>query len=614
MLKNENIICISSIDWDFIWQIHQEIMTILASNGNRILFIENTGVRAPRIKDIPRLKKRFLNWRRGVRGIRKEKDNLYIYSPLVLPFPYSRIIRKINKFILLSILRKWLNIMDFDNPVIWTFLPTGTTLDLVNNLNKKLIIYHCADNFINSSLAAKKIKNTERVLIKRSNLVFTTSKSLYLYCLQYSNNVYFFPSGVDVENFTKIRITDIERPKDLDHIKRPIIGYIGGIHRWFNQKLLKSIAERNPNFSFVLVGPIQIDVSVLLNINNIYFIGVKEHHELPQYIKFFDVGIIPYLCTEYTKSVYPIKLNEYLALEKPVVSTALPEIKMFNKKYEDIVYVAKDGQEFGECIEKALREDNERLRRKRIEIAKENSWQNRIEQMSNLIEETIEKKRQDKEARWKENLLSFYHHTRKRIIKFATVSILIYLILFYTPFIWFCAKPLKIVDVPRKADIIVVFGGGVGETGSPGKSTIERARYAAQLYNQGLAPQIIFSSGYNYIYNDAQNMKLFAISMGVPEEDIILEQKAGSAYENVKFSKDILYKRGWKEILLVSSPYNMRRVSLVFKKIASDINVKYVPVPYSQFYERSRRVKLEQIRAIVHEYLGIVYYWWKGWI
>src|SRR3989338_180157 len=104
MLKNENIICISSIDWDFIWQGHQEIMSTLARNGNRVLFIENTGVRPPGIRDISRIKNRIKNWLRGIKGIREETANLYVFSPLVLPFPYSRIARWINRRLILSIL------------------------------------------------------------------------------------------------------------------------------------------------------------------------------------------------------------------------------------------------------------------------------------------------------------------------------------------------------------------------------------------------------------------------------------------------------------------------------------------------------------------------------
>jgi uncharacterized SAM-binding protein YcdF (DUF218 family) len=176
------------------------------------------------------------------------------------------------------------------------------------------------------------------------------------------------------------------------------------------------------------------------------------------------------------------------------------------------------------------------------------------------------------------------------------------------------ASPLRISETPQKADAIAVFGGGVGETGSPGKSTIERAIYAAELYNKGYARKILFSSGYTYIYNDAANMKLLAISKGVPPGDIILEQRSNNTYENVVFSKGILEQYRWDKILLVSSPYNMRRAQWVFNKYGSNIKVFYVPVGNSQFYDRTFGIRPEQIKAIIHEYIGIVYYWFKGYI
>ena len=140
MLKNENIICISSIDWDFNWQGHQETMTTFAKNGNRVLFIENTGVRAPNLKDIQRLRKRIINWFKSVKGFRREMDNLYVYSPIILPFPYSRIANWINKYVMITPIRRWMKIMEFHNPIVWTFLPTRTALNIINNVNNKFLI------------------------------------------------------------------------------------------------------------------------------------------------------------------------------------------------------------------------------------------------------------------------------------------------------------------------------------------------------------------------------------------------------------------------------------------------------------------------------------------
>jgi hypothetical protein len=100
MTPRPDVLCISSIDWDFIWQGHQEIMSALAAQGHRVLFLENTGVRMPVVRDLPRIRQRIRNWWRGTKGFRQERPNLFVYSPLVFPFPYSRIARWINRWLL----------------------------------------------------------------------------------------------------------------------------------------------------------------------------------------------------------------------------------------------------------------------------------------------------------------------------------------------------------------------------------------------------------------------------------------------------------------------------------------------------------------------------------
>lgn len=616
MLKGENLICISSIDWDFIWQGHQEIMSYLAKEDNRVLFMENTGVRTPTLRDISRIGKRLKNWLKGISGIRKQGQNLYIFSPLVLPFPYSRLAEWINKHLLMSVLDKWIKAMDFSDPIIWTFLPTPLALDIIDSIMKKIVIYYCIDNFSSSSSTAKKIRKSEIKLLKQADLVFVTSHSLYKYCSLYSKKVYLFPFAVNFERFSFVSSENNGNciPDDLKKIPQPIIGYVGGIHRWIDQKLISRLAKKHPDYSFVFVGPLQTNVSILARYNNIYFLGNRDHRVLPYYIKEFAVCIIPYLLTEYTKNVYPTKLNEYLAMGKAVVTTDLPEIRYFNKEFEKVIYISKDENDFSQNISKAILDNDHTKKIRRIEIAKRNSWSVRIEQMCTLIENETERKKNEIETNWKEKLIYFYRKTKRNVTRLVIWLFLFYLIIFKTSLLWFFASPLKIENKPIKADAIVVFGGGVGETGSPGKSTIERARYAAELYNKGYANKIIFSSGYTYTYNDSENMRLIALSMGVKDKDIILEQKGDFTYQNVIFSKGILDKRGWKRILLISSPYNMRRASLVFKKWANDIEVIYTPVKKCQFFDRRYGVKLSHIRAILHEYLGIVYYWFKGYI
>jgi uncharacterized SAM-binding protein YcdF (DUF218 family) len=615
MIKDQDILCISSIDWDFIWQGHQEIMSTFARNGNRVLFIENTGVRTPGIRDIPRMKNRIKNWLRGIKGIREERENLYIFSPLILPFPYSRFIRFINRHLIFPVLERWMRAMDFSNPIIWTFLPTPLSKDITDRIINKLVVYYCIDNLSVSSASAKRIISSEIELLEKADLVFATSLALRDYCSKYSNKVYLFPFAVNFERFEKAREAKLAADEDkMANIKRPVIGYVGGIHKWLDQELIKVLAEGHLDWSFVFIGPLQTNTSLLKHLKNVYFLGTKDHDELPFFIKGFDIGIIPYIISDYTKNVYPTKLNEYLAMGKAVVCTALPEIIEFNKKYPDILYIARDRKDFSDYIRKATMEDSLGAANRRIAVAKENSWKNRIEEMGKLIEEEIETKKIYRDARWKESLLIFYKLARRKVLKIASVLVLLYLLLFKTSFIWFLASPLRISQPPQRVDAIVVFGGGVGETGSPGKSTIERARYAAGLYKEGYADKIIFSSGYAYTYNDAENMRLIALPIVNSDKDIILEERANSTYQNVIFSKEILDKNKWSSILLVSSPYNMRRAYLVFSKFGKNMKVVYAPVLQSEFYDKSHGVKLEQIKAIAHEYLSIVYYWFKGYI
>lgn len=617
MLKHKNIICISSIDWDFVWQTHQEVMDTFARHGNRVLYIENTGIRVPAVSDLPRIRKRLINWFRSFKGIRKEKENLFIYSPVILPFPYSRIAAFINRNIMLPMLKKWMKAAGFANPIIWTFLPTKTALDLIKNIDNELSIYHCVANFDELVRDKAKMQKSEKQILKNVDLVFAQGAILKKRCEQYNKNVAIFPCGVRESMFKKPEASRREKtvcPSDLEGIKGIKVGYIGGVHKHIDYELLEYIARERPEWSVVLIGPDQVNYSHRKKPKNVIMLGMKKYEELPDYIENMDLCVIPYKINEYTKTVYPSKINEYLLMGKAVVSTALPEIEEFNRTHGSVVYIAGSREDFLKLSEKAMASSDSGEISKRKEAAMANTWESRIKKMSDIIEKKINENAACSGRGWKENLTRIYRVSKKKMLKTAAAVILSYFIIFYSPLVWFLAEPLKISQSPEKVDAILVFGGGVGETGSPGKSTTERARLSVELYKRGFSQRIIYSAGFTYKYNDAEEMKRFAVSMGVPGKDIILEKEGNTAYENVKQSNEILRKKGLHKIILISSPYNMRRVALVFNHIANDIEVIYVPVPGPQFYHRARFVKLEQIGAIVHEYLGIAYYYLKGYI
>jgi hypothetical protein len=220
MITGQNILCISSIDWDFIWQGHQQIMATLAANGNRVLFVENTGVRPLRVRDIPRLRNRIRNRWRGTKGFREERKGLFVFSPVLVPFPYSRMARWFNRTIMLRALRRWMRAIDFHAPIAWTFLPTPLARDLMRELDPRLTVYYCIDDLGSSSHAARKITRTENQVFAEANLVFVTSEKLRERAARFNNHVHFFPFGVDYEEFERVRIASDEVPDELRALSR----------------------------------------------------------------------------------------------------------------------------------------------------------------------------------------------------------------------------------------------------------------------------------------------------------------------------------------------------------------------------------------------------------
>ena len=608
MLHGQDIVCFSSIDWDSIWHGHQEIMSSLAAAGNRVLFVENTGVRAPTFQDWPRLQHRFANWRRSTKGFRQERENLFVYSPLILPFPYSRVARWINRALLLRALESWMRAAGCKRPIVWTFLPTRLVVDLIDRLDHELVVYYCVADFQQLS-PSKDIAHSERALLDRADLVFVQNEGLRQHCAPHPH-MHVVPCGVNMQTFGR----SVEPAPELGSLTPPIVGYLGGLHRHADVELIRRVALQ-VDATVVLVGPILTDVERLRGLRNVVFIGPQPYARVPEFLRAFNVGIIPYQMTDYTKTVYPTKLNEYLAMGIPVVTTDLPEIRRFNVERGGVVAVAEDADAFVEAVREAVQDGSSSSEvTRRIEAAKRNSWKEQIAQMSGLMEEALRVRQASTEQRWRESLLRLYRTGRRRLTKLALALGLGYLAIFQSPLVWVLAEPLRLAAPARPADAIVVLAGGVGESGTAGGGYQERVKQAVELYGRGLAPKLVFSSGYTFVFQEAEMMKELATTLGVPASAIILEKQAANTAEQARSVVQVLREQRGQTVLLVSSPYHMRRAVSTFRKAAPWMQVIPSPVPSSQFYAHDRGASVEQLQGILHEYLGILYYWWKGWM
>jgi len=179
-------------------------------------------------------------------------------------------------------------------------------------------------------------------------------------------------------------------------LRRPIIGYIGGLHRFVDYDLLARMARARPLWSWVFVGAITTDIGELALLPNIHLLGQQPHQDMAHYIGQFDVCLIPYLNNRATATIVPIKLNEYLAAGKPIVSTSLPTICDFNARHKILITAANHPHAFLHAIEQALAwpNDEEIIGRRRAIAALAEA-----KAYLNLISELLEIKLREKAPR-----------------------------------------------------------------------------------------------------------------------------------------------------------------------------------------------------------------------
>lgn len=215
-------------------------------------------------------------------------------------------------------------------------------------------------------------------LVKNSDLVVATADKLYEEVSGMCKKAVLVPNGVDVAHFLNPS-TDI--PEDMRSIlkqSKVVVGYYGAIAEWFDYGLIRYAAQKRPEWAFVIIGPLDYDKSLggikSTLPGNVHFLGAKNYDVLPIYGRLFDVATIPFVINKITESTSPIKLFEYMALGKPIVTTDMPECR----KYASVL-IAKGPEEFVTQIEKGLtlRKDLAYLKKENLE-ASDNSWSNRV--------------------------------------------------------------------------------------------------------------------------------------------------------------------------------------------------------------------------------------------
>jgi uncharacterized SAM-binding protein YcdF (DUF218 family) len=464
-----------------------------------------------------------------------------------------------------------------------------------------------------SSISASQVRPYEDHFFASVDIVFTAAYVIQEYAKRFSEKVFYFPPGIDFDKFNIALKNKQDVPSDLAKIKGPIVGYIGALGKVLDQELLCALADQCRDFTIVLIGPKYADVSLLKVKSNVVFLGEKPHDQLPYYIQGFDVGIVPYVCNDFTEGVYPSKLNEYLAMGIPAVSTNLREVRESKEVYGEAAIITNNTHDFIGAIKISVLEKGDVvLKRQRINVAKANSWELRFKGISEIIrEEIVSLEKQHVEINWKERFNSYFNlRSKRRRLAFTTIVGL--LIIFYSPLFWFFGEQLTVSDTPVKSDAIVVFSGD-GKVKYRNLSYQNRALDAVRFYKGEYAEKIFLSSGREQAIADTKLIKLFLVNNGIPESSIyILKKYPNSTYQNVMMVKKSLNSNGIHSILFITAPYHSLRSVLTWKKNAPSIKVTAPDVADPLHRGIHWGVGFDKMRVIMYEYAAIIHNWLTG--
>ena len=383
-MRDRDIICISSLDWDAHWTSKQQIMHRLAET-NRVLYVEEPVTALAPLK-VP---SRWSRWKAVVPELRKAQPGLWVLTPPPLS-PFGNmypLVNKANQRLLAGYVNWAVREIGMDAPILWTYLPGSC--DLIDHVHPAAVVYHCVDEHsaFPGFVKPEVVRAYDDELTRRADLVLTSAQNLLLSRKDLNPNIHRIRHAADVGLFATALDPALPIPADIASIARPRVGVVGVHDERLATAAIEALSAADPSWQIVLVGPVvpgDVDEEHLRSLPNLHFLGGKPVAELPAYLKALDVALIPYKLNELTRNIFPLKLYEYLAAGIPVVAAALPELR----PYSDQVALAAEPADYPRLVREALAADSPEARAARAAAVAGETWEKRVEEMSDLVEQT----------------------------------------------------------------------------------------------------------------------------------------------------------------------------------------------------------------------------------
>ncbi len=363
---NSPIVVFSHLRWEFVYQRPQQVLSRLARR-HPILYIEE-----------PLPGPRGWTTSQPAPGVTVARPSVGTSSP-----------GEDTDRVMAEMVRDIVSANAFEQAVAWVYTPMAEPL--VDAFEPALVIYDCMDELSLFLGAPPELLRREATLLERADLVFTGGVSLFNAKRQRHPRVSCFPSSVDVDHFAQARPgTDIVEPGDQAPLPGPRLGYFGVIDERLDLAAIEMVATLHPDWQIVMVGPtVKIDPATLPRSGNIHYLGQRSYNDLPAYLAGWDVCLLPFAINDATRFISPTKTLEYMAAERPIVSTRIKDVV---SAYAHIVYLGDTPLSFVQACERALSastaERQTRVAAMRVVLGR-TSWDMTAAAMENLMEGSL---------------------------------------------------------------------------------------------------------------------------------------------------------------------------------------------------------------------------------
>lgn len=391
MIEGKNFIFTGLQPWDIPIGSNAKDIALEVSKHNKVLYI-NTPLDKKTYNNQSKSPE-FIQRKNVISGkspeLRQVNSNLWILDFPFTVWPVSFLpdgpvfdwINKMNNKRMYSFVKKTLKQLHFNEYILFMDNDIYRSFYAREILEPAYSIYYRRDNLI-SAYWQKHAPRLEPLLCRKSNLVVANSIQLAEAVLPYNPNTFDIGQGLDLSQYDYK--TNYPLPQDISDIKHPIIGYVGWItNRRLDADLIYEVARRCPNLSFAMVGGEDeyFKTHKLHTLCNVFFTGEKTQSCIPAYVASFDVCMNPQKINQITIGNYPRKIDEYLALGKPVIATRTKTMNIF----EDYVWNCTNADEYVAAIEKALQAHSAEQSLRRIEFAHTHTWENSVRKLYSHI-------------------------------------------------------------------------------------------------------------------------------------------------------------------------------------------------------------------------------------